>query len=203
METDVHEISDCPHAAQATSYVARTLDDQEADAFEKHYFSCDSCWNEVQRGLEVRSGFGMPATKTRTLPRWLPLAAAAGLAGVALVGTFWLRPPASVEPVQRDAQPSETTVRVRTELTNGRLVARWEAVAGADRYVVSLVDAEGNGLLERQIRETEIHIERDTLSPSLAPDAALFWRVQAQDELLRVLADSGPVRAGPAPRGRP
>lgn len=47
----------CPIADTDTDvrYLAGSLTDAEAEAFEEHYFGCDTCWKAVQRGAEIRS----------------------------------------------------------------------------------------------------------------------------------------------------
>lgn len=38
-------------------YVTGQLDREEAEAFERHLFDCDRCWEKVWRAVEVRSAF--------------------------------------------------------------------------------------------------------------------------------------------------
>jgi hypothetical protein len=38
-------------------YLAGSLSEAEAEAFEAHYFSCDRCWTAVERAMELRAAY--------------------------------------------------------------------------------------------------------------------------------------------------
>ena len=74
-------------------YVAGQLAEPELTAFEEHYFHCDECLAAVQVGQAIQTAdergakvMAMPAR--RQVSRWL-YAAAAAVAGIALVLTGW------------------------------------------------------------------------------------------------------------------
>ncbi|MGH7658286.1 MAG: zf-HC2 domain-containing protein, partial [Gemmatimonadales bacterium] len=66
-------------------YLEGRLSEEEAAAFEAHYFGCDRCWELVKGGAAVRAALDhdtrVPAPRERAW--WKPLAIAAGLAIVA------------------------------------------------------------------------------------------------------------------------
>jgi len=101
------------------SYLAGTLAPAEAEAFEAHYFGCDQCWRELQRGLEVRAALEQPkvaktapvipftvAPATRRVP-WRWVAAAATVVIVASVWRWSGQP--SLPAVQAPAPPATAT----------------------------------------------------------------------------------------------
>ena len=58
------KVVDCPGTGErdvAVLYLAGKLPEDEAEAFEAHYFECERCWEEVQRGSELRAALGKPA----------------------------------------------------------------------------------------------------------------------------------------------
>jgi CHAT domain-containing protein len=83
-------------------YVTEQLPEAEAEAFEKHYFGCERCWNEVQRATEIRAALAGSAAAPKPSPvpasvvrgpwtNWRFLAAAAAVAGVAIATLLVLR----------------------------------------------------------------------------------------------------------------
>src|SRR5687768_12760419 len=80
-------------------YLAGTLSDEEAEAFEEHYFACDRCWSNVQLGRDIRAASdrrtapapalevqhgGPVRTRAVSRSRWMPVAIAAAMALVAV-----------------------------------------------------------------------------------------------------------------------
>jgi hypothetical protein len=54
--------------ATIVGYVAGTLSDVTAEAFEQHYFACDQCWGDVQRGVEIRAALTGESRPEATKP---------------------------------------------------------------------------------------------------------------------------------------
>lgn len=99
---DVVRELDCEYVEEqnlVSGYLSGRLSEQDAEAFEKHFFGCEKCWAEVKAGEEIRATLqrGRARVKTPVVSnvrrgpwvRWLALAAAAAI-GAAAVGTVLL-----------------------------------------------------------------------------------------------------------------
>ena len=188
-------------------YLAGTLSEEEAEAFEEHYFGCERCWTAVRTGLDVRAAstatMGEPQVATprptvergtappaRRIPRgrWLPLAIAASIVVVA-VG-LW----------QRDGGPGVTaggdglrgpadSIRAVASVRGRILMLSWPVTANADRYRVRLQRSDATVVLERIAGDTVLAVSRDSLR-SVADGERVYWEVQALDALRRTIARS-------------
>jgi hypothetical protein len=49
-------------------YLQGALTDEEAEAFEAHYFGCDRCWTALQRAIELRAAFAESARPASASP---------------------------------------------------------------------------------------------------------------------------------------
>jgi len=175
-----------------TRYLAGTLDEERAEAFEAHYFGCDRCWNLVHRGVEVRST-GPDPSIAKAVPKrvtrrswmtWAPLAAAAAIA-IVWVGT---RVPTAGTGGGEVLRGDADSLSVAAASTNGVSRASWSRVTDASSYQVRLFTATGDVLWERRVTDTTLTIMRDSIPGSRA--GVLFWQVQALDPAGAALARS-------------
>ncbi len=112
----------CEHAAAsdlASRYVAGHLDPAEQDAFERHYFECARCFDEVQLQLSIQKGVrDVPIAKPAQIYKgWVAWAAIAATVVVMASIGFWrlripARPPQPVASVTPQADPLELLARV-------------------------------------------------------------------------------------------
>jgi hypothetical protein len=187
-----------------TGYLAGRLSEEQAEAFEAHFFGCERCWTLVQQGLGVRSAFqpdsspgrfspSVTGRRARTPRRWWGLAAAAGIAAVAL--GVWrmsdLSGPSRPEDVFRG---EDRAFSVSPLASDAALGVSWPRVATADVYRVRLYAADGMLALEREIADTSLSISRDSVA-TLPGGAEMFWQVQALDRLRNSVAGSDLTRA--------
>jgi hypothetical protein len=187
-------------------YLAGTLSEEEAEAFEEHYFGCDRCWSTVQLGLDVRAASGARTERKGEAPaltvargatdrpaplarrRWWPLAMAASIAVLAVGVWQWGDRP-TVGPTgdalrgPADSIHAVATVRGRT------LLIGWQRTPSADRYGVRLQKADATIVVERIVGDTSFAIPRDSLS-GVADRERVFWEVRALDALRRTIARS-------------
>lgn len=49
-------------------YIQGALTDEEAEAFEEHYFGCDRCWTALQHAVELRAAFAESAGPASASP---------------------------------------------------------------------------------------------------------------------------------------
>ncbi len=186
----------CPDESVFRSYVTRTLPEEEAERFEEHYFECEACWTRLQRTLELHGALSGDASAShrasrRILGGWPALAAAAAVAAMA-VG-LWAFLPENGPTVRGGADAPAPAIEANGE----GFEAQWQAVAGADVYVVEVFSDAGELLFSRETRETNLSIGGAELPASGRPS---FLRVQALDELRRVLADF-PLKEVPSGTG--
>lgn len=180
-------------------YLAGRLPEEQADAFEAHYFACEACWTSVRRAREVRAAFAAaPGERTSvpvapapaaTQPRRWWLAAAAALAVVAL-GTWQLAS-------DGDA-PSEAVLRGPADawqpsarVSDGALLLAWPRLPAADVYHVRLFTADGALLRERTTADSSLALPLTGL-PSVESGETVYWDVRALDRLREVVARAGP-----------
>ncbi len=191
-------------------YLAGKLSENDAEEFERHYFECDTCWNRVQRGAEIKAAL-QPATESaqpvkretlQPLPRrrrsfasWAtPLAAAAVLVvGIGLWRNRSDRPsenqPAPVAPSIEPTRGASTSLVVSSHATSDGLVAAWTKAATAHTYRVRLLAADGSLLFERETADTSVVLPSDSARVS-ANSGSRFWQIQALDELRKIVATS-------------
>lgn len=179
-------------------YAAGTLPEEEASAFEAHFFGCDRCFALVKGGAAVRASVA-PASHPASRPGrkvWRPLALAAGVV-LALFGAWRAFRPGGAIP--------DTTVRglgdslvVRAAFDSAGLRLDWDPAPDGTSYRVRLYAIDGAVLLEQTVDTTALRITRDSL-PAAAASGALD--IEAFDALRRPVARSPlmPLPARPSP----
>jgi hypothetical protein len=193
-----------------TRYLSGSLSDEEAEAFEAHYFGCERCWGLVQQGLAVQAAHESAAPQairpsSPALPRpsstgpalrpraWWGLAAAAAVV-LTIVGVRQLGPDRTTE-VQQDVLRGGTAEFVVTPvLKQGLVTAAWPRIPEADVYRVRLYNPDGTLAAGSEIADTVISLRVDSL-PALRPGTEVFWEVQALDRLRNPIARSDLTRA--------
>ena len=192
-------MTDCLNGEQrdlALLYLAGRLPEDEAKAFEAHYFACERCARDVEEGSELRAALGRQAVtpsgrEARSTPTWLPLAAAAAIAFVGVaVWQFGRR--ASVEPSQPVVRSSAAAVlEVRVEAGPGRnLDIAWPSHPDAAIYVVRVLSSDGTAVWKTELREPRLDLDPAVLpTPS---GASFLIEVEALDSMRQVVAASEP-----------
>lgn len=185
-----------------TRYIAGRLNPEEAEGFEEHFFGCERCWALVHQGVEIRSALGPAASAAH--PRreawflrgarrgWWGLAAAAAV-GAVMLGTWWTgqRPGSgATEDVLRGGEASFLVAASGSETA---LQAAWPRLPNADLYRVRLYTADGTLTAQRELVDTSIELQRDSIP--LPREATAFWEVQALDHLRQPVARSDLTRA--------
>ena len=196
-------VIDCPKPGErdlAVLYLAGKLPEDEAQAFEAHYFGCEDCREDVQRGSELRAAFGKPAVvpaarSARPRRAWLPLAAAAVIAFVAL-GVWQLTrrtPVESTTPVVRGVGEV-----LDLEVESGRqrgIDVRWPPHPNAATYEIEVLGSNGASVWKTETPEPRIRIAPGVLS---SPGQTYEIRVEALDSLGQAIA-SGEASLAPNP----
>lgn len=118
----------------ADRYVRGQLSEQERDAFELHFFDCSRCLDEVRMLLAVRRELSRSGGRGLSWARRvLPLAAAAALVLVSVLGTlWWTHRPAELSALARIDPPPYEEIRLR-----GTAGPSAEAFRDAMRYYVA------------------------------------------------------------------
>jgi hypothetical protein len=171
------------------AYLARELDEAEAERFEEELFADDELALETQRALEIRAALrdtgakAMPPRAARRPRLTYGLAAAAAVALMA-VTVQWLQPP--VEPVFRGV---EQRMGLTIEADGRELRARWATVAGATGYELRILARDGELLDSVEVDATEAVVD----IRARASGAAAFAEVVALDELGQTLRRSDRV----------
>lgn len=171
-----------------TRYLAGSLNEELAEAFEAHYFGCDRCWALVHQGVEVRSAGPLPSV-VKSVPKkparlarwaWTPLAAAAAIL-VVWVGTREGRvtPDEEAGGGGMTLRGTADSLSVSAASARGVLTATWTSVTNASNYQVRLFTANGDVLWDRRVNDTTLTMARDSIPG--ASTGALFWQVQALD----------------------
>lgn len=129
--TDVVLELDCRSVEErdlVSLYVMNKLSEADAEAFEKHYFGCERCWDEVQRATEVRAalaGSGAPSkakhqTNAKLLhgpwPRLRPILVAAAVLAAVAVGVVL---------VGRRSSPSSPLTELSAAVVSTRPTEGW------------------------------------------------------------------------------
>lgn len=198
-------------------YLAGTLSEEEAEAFEQHYFACDRCWSAVQVGLDVRaandtaSREGQPRAPALTVEhsapdqgmrttrrRWWPLAIAASIAILA-VGVWRGGDWSDGRPIGDGVRGPVDSIRAVASVRGRTLVLSWPPTPNADRYGVRLQKRDATVIVERTTADTSLAMSRDSLS-GVADGERVYWEVRAFDALRRTIARSRlvPVVVPPA-----
>jgi len=173
----------------AARYLAGRLTDDEAEAFEAHYFGCDRCWAEVRTARELRAALAPGAAVGAPSRRpWVPLAAAAAL--LAALGTWMLVRPTGGERVFRAGGGDELEVTLSPR--EGDVGVSWSPAPGARAYRVRVVTADGALVTEQERAAPPVTLGKEHL-----PATALFVTVQALGPDREVLASSAPLKLPP------
>lgn len=188
-------------------YLAGTLSEEEAEAFEEHYFGCDRCWTAVQTGLDVRAASaattdeprvqtsaltigagGQPRAASFTRRRWFPVAIAASVAIIAVaVWQSGTRSP--VTPVGDGLRGSADSLYAVAFIRGQTLGVSWTPSPTADLYGVRLQTSDATVILERMVSDTSLAVSRDSLSVVTSGER-VYWEVRALDALRRTIARS-------------
>lgn len=202
-----------PDAVLTAAYLDGTLPRKERDDLEAHLAVCDECRAgvallrfrdedrietadpEMLRRAQALASASAALARTGSRRRLVLRASlAAGLlaaAGLAL----WQRGGAGPRtPVERqDAGPAiEALSPARGEAVEAaHLAFHWSPVGGADRYVVSVIDAGGNAVAALETGPPGGRVSWPADRP-LPPAGTYLWRVRAL-VLDRVLAETRPV----------
>lgn len=198
MVDDCSPASDCPDHDVLLGYLRQALPEEEASSFEAHYFACDRCWEEVERGLEVRAALTAEETREvssgegqRAPGRWWrhpAFAVAAGL-GLAAVGLWQWGPAGPEEGRETIVRGATEALELAFETSSERLALSWPEVTGAESYLVQFLDAAGTLLLEEETAASELTVAWMRLPPPNT-EGALLARVQALDSLRQTLVSS-------------
>jgi anti-sigma factor RsiW len=181
-------------------YLGGQLTEEDAAAFEEHYFGCEDCHREVQRALEIRAALESKEAALspdrgmrRSPPRWRRPLVWAGLAASAVLalGTWAAhesRHAPESEPVWR-GPGAEMAVRVQA--TAEGLIAQWPPQPGAQSYVVDVSTEEGVPVVKRETSGTRLAIAVPTPPHG---SATLYISVEALGPRREVRARSQPQR---------
>jgi hypothetical protein len=178
-----------------TRYLAGTLGEAEAEAFEAHYFGCDRCWALVQQGLDARAAFsggGIPRRRPMPVRRWWLAAAAAAVvvAGAGLYRSLGRGKPFDDTVTRGTAAKLVLSTAIRADT----LLAVWNRIPDATEYRARLYTAAGDLTWERKTADTALAVTPDSL-PSHPDYAGLSWEVHAINAVGSVLGSSGLVAA--------
>jgi len=197
-------VIECPKAADrdlTPLYLAGKLSRAEAEAFEEHYFACESCRMDVGKGSEFRAYFGKPAIvpvgrPPRSRRPWLRLAAAAAIALVAAGVWHWTRSATEMQSVSRGAEARIDRIAI-TPRADGGFDVSWPARLAAAAYAVEVFGPDGRRFWKTETREPHVRIEASVLPPQ--PTGRIFEvRVEAIDPAGQVTA-SGEASIGTDP----
>lgn len=177
-------------------YVAGKLSDEEAAAFEQHYFGCDRCWALVKGGSDVRAAHARGATVVTPWRRtWMmPLTIAAGIM-LAAIGTWRFVGP-NGNPIQDAVRGGSDSIAVKTTTSAGRWQAAWPSVPGAVLFRIRIYSDDGRLLLTRETNDTVVQLSTDSLA-TLGEGRALYLDVQQMDQLQQPVGRSALI---PIPR---
>lgn len=170
-------------------YVSGRLSDEDAAAFEAHYFACERCWALVKGGADVRTALAGEDVARAVRPRtWLkPLALAAGLTLV-VIGTW--RVTGSSRSATPDAiRGAGDSIAVQSAISAGRWQAAWPSVPGSATYRVRIFTDDGRLLLTHESNDTTVGLTTDSLS-ALRRSGALYLEVEGFDALRRPVGRS-------------
>lgn len=193
--------ANCPYDGESEArslYLSGRLPEKDAEAFEAHYFDCKVCAEAVEVGAKLRSAFENAPVKladepARTTRTWLPLAAAAAVALVA-VGVWRLsRPPldAAGGRALRSGGAQELVVDVARE-ANGGLLVSWPPHSDAATYVVRVLSTDGAEVWKAETSDPRANVAPEVVSP--AAGKSLLIEVEALDARGRNVATSRPTK---------
>ncbi len=186
-----------------TAYVGGRLGEQEAEAFEQHFFSCEECWALVQTANAARASFERElsddtvASAARPRRRWATLVPAVGLAatlaGVALFGVWRADP----TPARGEAfRGVDQTMALEVAVEGAMLRVSWSPVAAAAGYEVRAYDPSGRLLRASEVDGETVAVDLDVGELGGLPSVALL-DVVALDGLGQVVLRSQRVALEP------
>lgn len=184
----------------AIRYLAGTLPEAEAEAFERHYLACDRCWGDVQQGAQLRTVFGNapvagaePTAAAGRRDYWTPLAAAAVVALVAfglarIAGTPVLAPEAS--PVLRSSGANRLELTIR-KARAANAILEWTSDPEAATYRIQIMRADGVPVLTTETPDATLRLDVGALPG--ASGQPLVAKIEAVDAMGRVVSTTDPV----------
>lgn len=186
MPTSVVTCADVEDRDLAAAYLAGRLSEDDAAAYEAHYFGCEPCWAALRRATELRAAFAVPVRAG-----WRPAPWAVRLAAtITLLVGGWLvvdrfRTPAPTLTMRGSAD----SLAILPSSRVGIFAASWRPVPGAASYRVRLFTADGGLLLERETADTLIEVPADSVALP-AGVIRIFWQLQSLDALRQPVARS-------------
>lgn len=179
-------------------YLAGKLTESEAEAFEAHYLGCPKCREDVRAGAALRELYGRPAVAAAGVPRpprrtWLPLAAAAAIAFVAVGVWQWSRRAEdSGSATVRGTNAPSLVVKIANTPERDTAVS-WTPLPDATTYQVQVFGSDGARVSTTDVNEPQLSFRAGVL-PTPVPGQFLAVEVRALDALGRVAATSEPTR---------
>lgn len=164
-----------PDAMDLAGFVDRSLDAVARVKVEAHLVTCAACRRELFEVEEISRG-----VRTRSRSPLVPVASLLAAAAALLLVLSPSRRPTPVSEQHREPAVT-TTVAPRAVAPLGGVARldsiRWSSVPGADRYSVSVFDANGTVLWQSVAADTVISVPPDM---RLAPGDRFFWSVRAR-----------------------
>ena len=192
---------DCPFDKDVdieARYLSGRLPEEEAEAFEAHYFECDRCFALMQRGAELRAAMASSSVRAHRRTPWWPSLAVA--AGVILAAGLWRVQPHRTSAVPAAAATDSVVFRgvsgmlqLRASATDSLVVASWTPGDRARSYRVRLLGEDGSLLSEHEVTDTTARLVLPRRDAARA--VPIYVEVQALDQLRDVVATSPIVRA--------
>jgi anti-sigma factor RsiW len=187
-----------PASEEVAAYLSGTLQESERSSLEAHLVQCQACRQEVTAARTL-----LHRQNTRKRLFWVPLAMAAVVGGVLLYSPA--APSNAAESLRGDtAAGTAAEVQLRVAALSPRegdrvapdeLEFRWASEGAAARYRVTLRDAGGRPLWNRETTDTSAMLDSSVV---LLPGSTYFWYVDAL-RLDGQSLTSGTVRFSTAP----
>ena len=160
-------------AGRVTAYLAGSLDPAGRAEMEAHLADCEECRTEI---IEV----ARLAREGKSFP-WqvvIPLAAAAGVVGILLLGPSRSRTAVDSDPVIRapDTRDDVAGVEVVGATLDQGLVLTWHQVREASVYRLTVSGERGDSVWAGSTTDTTVVLPEGTI---LQPNRPYFWYVDA------------------------
>lgn len=175
---------DCLDEETLAAAVDGTLDPTQRPAVTEHLSTCARCRSVVAAVSRIMAGDAVAAEaaavdRQRPSRRWHVPVGLAAAAAIALL-LVWPRPGDDAGSGHRD--PTITAGSAPIPLAPVGTVAearrlQWRAVAGADRYRITLFDAGGRVLYETQVPDTAVTLPDSVV---VIPGQSHLWKVEAR-----------------------
>ena len=180
---------------QISDYLAGRLDDDAREAFELRMFTDPALSIEVERAAELRSALQAETARPgRRTIQWMPLAAAAAVAALAIAlwpgqtGIDIEMPPDDTNSSTLRGEPQPWTVGI--EASGETLTVSWAPVPGTSSYELIVYLEDGSVVLERTIPGDQTSTR---IPVADAGDRKRLLRLRALDSFNNLRADSGLV----------